>query len=228
MATTAAQFPRTRPFTAEECRALAEAGVIAGSEQAGVLTGARLFTADEYAAMAEAGILGQDERLELMDGAIVVMAPINVPHMRGTDYSSQALILALGNRAMVRVQGSILLNNRAMPQPDVAVLRRRALDDMERDSAADVYWLIEFADSSLEYDLGVKLARYAESGIPEVWVANLRAREVLVHTEPSGSEYTAVRACRAGQSISPQAFPDVALAVDDFMPPATESREEPA
>ena len=210
-----------RPFTPAECMSLAASGIIAPDELGAVLSGARRYTVDEYLAMVKADILRKEERIELLDGVIIVMAPINVPHLRGTDYSNQRLVMALGNRAMVRVQGSILLNDHTMPQPDIVVLRMRSLDDTERDSASDVYWIIEFSDSSLEYDLGVKLARYAESGIPEVWVGNLRAREVIVHTEPSGSEYLAVRTCRAGQSISPQAFPDVALAVDDFMPPAT-------
>ena len=221
MTTAATQLPPARAFTAEECAVLIAADIIAEGEQAAVLAGKRRFTVDECLAMLEAGVLREDDRVELLDGVIIVMAPINVPHLRGTDYSNQRLVMALGNRAMVRVQGSILLNDHTMPQPDIVVLRMRSLDDMERDSASDVYWIIEFSDSSLEYDLGVKLARYAESGIPEVWVANLRAREVTAHSSPSGSEYLAVRTYRAGDSISPQAFPDVALAVDDFMPPAT-------
>ena len=82
------------------------------------------------------------------------------------------------------------------------------------------FLVIEIADSSLRYDSGPKLALYAAAGIPEVWIAGLRAREVIVHANPSGSEYTTVRTYRSGNSISPGAFPDVSLAVDDFLPPA--------
>ena len=89
-----------------------------------------------------------------------------------------------------------------------------------RTTPAEVYLVIEFADSSLAYDQGAKLARYAAAGVPEVWVVNLRAHEVTAYAAPSGSEYTTVRTCRAGDSVSPQAFPDLALAVDDFIPPA--------
>jgi Uma2 family endonuclease len=90
----------------------------------------------------------------------------------------------------------------------------------------DVYLVIEFADSSLAYDRGAKLARYAVAGVPEVWVANLRAQEVTAYADPSGSEYAAVHTYRAGESISPRAFPDVILAVADFMPPAAESGDD--
>ena len=37
--------------------------------------------------------------------------------------------------------------------------------------------MIEVADSTLAYDRGAKLARYAAAGIPEVWIVNLRAQE---------------------------------------------------
>ena len=93
----------------------------------------------------------------------------------------------LGRRAMVRVQSSIQLDDATMPQPDIAVIRRRSVNDLAPVLPSDVYLLVEVADSSLEFDLGEKLARYAAAGIPEVWVANLRAGELVVNTEPEGA-----------------------------------------
>ena len=119
----------------------------------------------------------------------------------------------------MRVQGAIRLNNRSAPQPDIALLRERPLSEVGPYFPPDVYLVIEVADSSLSYDRGAKLARYAAAGVQEVWVVNLRAREVTAYTALSGSEYTTVRTYRAGDSVSPQAFPDLALAVDDFIPP---------
>ncbi len=48
----------------------------------------------------------------------------------------------------------------------------------------DVFLLIEVADSSLALDRDVKLARYAAAGIPEVWIVNMRARQVEAYAEP--------------------------------------------
>ena len=100
------------------------------------------------------------------------------------------------------------------------MLRRRPANETGPYFPSDVYFLIEVADSSLQRDTGPKLARYAAAGILEVWIANLRVREVVAHLNPVGSEYTTVRTYRSGDSISPGAFPDVSLAVDEFMPPA--------
>ena len=120
------------------------------------------------------------------------------------------------------------MNDRSAPQPDVALVQWTAPGSgpLVRTTPDEVYLVIEFADSSLAYDRGAKLARYAVAGVPEVWVANLRAQEVTAYADPSGSEYAAVRTYRAGESISPRAFPDVILAVADFMPPAAESGDD--
>ena len=220
-------MPPARPFSVEECAALAQAGIIEADEQAEALAGRRRFTVGEYLAMGEAGILHEDDRVELIDGVIITMPPIGDPHEVGTDWLTRLLVPPLINRAMVRVQGAIRLDDRSAPQPDIAVLRERPLSEVGPYFPPDVHLVIEVSDSTLAYDRGPKLARYAAAGIPEVWVANLRAREVTAYAEPSGSEYGSVRTYRVVDSISPRAFPDVVLAVADFMPPVGEEGDEP-
>ena len=217
-----AAMPPPRPFTASECAAMTRTGIIASHERQDALAGRRRFTVDEYLAMAAAGILHEDDRVELIDGEIIIMPPIGIRHTGGTDWATTLFVPSLIGRATVQLAGPIYLNDRSAPEPDVVLKRWRApgSGQLGRTTPNDVYLVIEFADSSLAYDQGPKLARYAAAGIPEVWIANLRAREVTAYAEPSGSEYAAVRAYRAGASISPRAFPDVVLAVSDFMPPA--------
>ena len=177
----------------------------------------RRFTVEEYCAMAEVGILAEEERVELIDGEIIVMPPIGEPHEDGTTRLSSGLIYRLYGRAWVRVQNSVRLDDYGLPEPDIAVVRLR--DDYHRERArpADVLLLIEVADTSLEYDRRVKLARYAAAGIPEVWIVNLRAREVEAYDNPVDGAYRNRRVVAADGRISPGAFPDVVLAVGDFM-----------
>ena len=52
-------MPPARPFSVEECAALAQAGIIDAGEQADVLAGRRRFSVDEYLAMGDAGILSR-------------------------------------------------------------------------------------------------------------------------------------------------------------------------
>ncbi|MCY4415225.1 MAG: Uma2 family endonuclease [Chloroflexi bacterium] len=177
----------------------------------------RLFTVEEYCTMADAGILSEDERVELLDGEIVVMPPIGEPHEDSTDRLNGDLSYVLRGRARVRVQNSVRLDDYGLPEPDIAVVRLR--DDYHRDrpTAADVLLLVEVADTSLEFDREVKLARYAAAGIPEVWIANLRARQVEAHSDPVDGSYRSRRVVTANGKIGPLAFPDVSLAVADFL-----------
>ena len=209
----------TRRFTAAEMEAMIAAGIVPASEIEAVGAGRR-FTVDEYLALGAAGILAKEERIELLDGEIICMAPIGNRHMNSVDWVSDLMRESVGRRAMVRVQGSIQLDDGTMPEPDIVVIRRRSVNDLAPVLPSDVYLVVEVADSSLEFDLGEKLARYAAAGIPEVWVANLRAGELVVNTEPEGTVYTNVRIIPLDGRVSPQAFPDVVLQLADFIPVA--------
>ena len=209
MTTAKTQMPPAWPFSPEDCEAMVAANIIAEGEQADVLSGARRFNVDEYLAMEVAGILHEDDRVELMDGEIVVMAPIGDDHEYGTDWLTMDLAPALAGRAIVRVQGSMRLNDRSAPQPDVVVRRLRPRGEVGPTFPSDVHFVIEVADSSLRYDSGPKLARYAEAGIPEVWIANLRG-------EGGGGLPSA---STAPASITLRDFP-VAVATH-FMPPVS-------
>lgn len=171
--------------------------------------------------MGEAGILHEDEHIELLAGEIIQMAAIGNRHLFCTDALTMLFTPALVGRAIVRMQGSIQLNEYGMPQPDIVLLRPRPDYYAETATPEDVL-LIEAADSSLEYDCGPKSEFYAAAGIPEFWIANLRTGEVEARTDPVGTEYTTVRAIPAGGAITPQAFSDVTLQLREFMPPATQ------
>ena len=219
MTTAATQLPPARPFTPEECAVLVSAGIIAEGDQAAVLAGKRRFTVDECLAMLEAEVLREDDRIELIDGELLIMAPTGEYYVGGTIWLTQLLVQALAGRALVQSQCPIYLSDRSAPEPDIALVRWRPITESSLSFPPDVYLVIEIADSSLRYDSGPKLARYAAAGIPEVWIANLRAREVTSHASPADSEYTSVCIYQSGESIAPKAFPDVSLAVADFMPP---------
>ena len=179
----------------------------------------RLFTIDDYFAMADAGILGPEERVELIDGVVITMPPIGNPHNASVDKSNRNLVISVGTRGIVRTQGSIVLNDRSMPQPDLVLLRER--EDFyasQRVGPEDILLLIEVSDSSADYDRNVKLPRYAEAGIPEVWLAIIPEGIVEAHTEPAGGRYTQMRTFRPGDAVSPACFPDIALPVTDILP----------
>ena len=84
------------------------------------------FDVHQYHAMAEAGILAPDDRVELIDGVIVAMSGIGPEHIATVDSSAEFWMDAMNRRVIVRIQGAIRLDERNEPQPDIALLKRRA------------------------------------------------------------------------------------------------------
>ena len=178
----------------------------------------RRFTVAEYYAMADAGILSENDRVELLDGDLIVMPPIGNWHGAGVKLFNNTILPALQGRAIIAVQDPVRLDEHSEPQPDVMLLQWR--DDFYRNGhpgPADVLLLIEVADSSAEFDRTVKLAAYAVAGIREVWIAAHPERRIEVYTDPDAGSYATVRYHGPGESVSPQAFPEITLPVDEII-----------
>ncbi len=188
----------------------------------------RLFTRKEYHAMGKAGILGHGERVELLEGEIVAMSPAGDRHSACIVRLNRAFAgLNIANRALVSVQSPIVTSSTSEPEPDFTLLAfRDDLYDFGKPRPRDVLLLIEVADSSLDYDRGVKLPYYASLGIPEVWIANLRDDRIEVHTEPTPRGYRATRIYQRGDTISPTAFPDIEISVNDIIPLRSNQKPE--
>ena len=187
----------------------------------------RRFSVDDYYAMAEAGIIGRDERVELIDGEIITMSPIGPEHGASVDTGAYFLFPFVRDRAIVRVQGNIRLDEYNEPEPDFTLLKWR--DDFYRSGLPgpdDVLLIIEVADSSLASDRNVKLALYARFNIPEVWIANIPARVVETYRDPVDSEYATSRVYSPGEMVSPAAFHDVEIPVSRFIGAMSDERED--
>ncbi|HEX2172260.1 MAG TPA: Uma2 family endonuclease, partial [Dehalococcoidia bacterium] len=145
-----------------------------------------LFTAAEYHRMAEAGILGEDDRVELIEGEIVDMAPRGSRHAASVRRSDELFSKRLTGSATVSTQCPIQLGAHSEPELDLCLLRRR--DDYyaaAHPRPEDVLLVLEVADTSLAFDLEVKLPLYARARIPEVWVVDLNDDCVQVYRNPA-------------------------------------------
>ncbi|MBM4440030.1 MAG: Uma2 family endonuclease [Candidatus Rokubacteria bacterium] len=175
------------------------------------------FTVDEWHQMIEAGMFRKGQRVELLDGEIYEMAPIGPPHQSIVDRLTHLLVTRFGDRAIVRVQGPITVDRRSEPEPDLQLLRRR--DDYyskAHPGAQQSFLVVEVADSSLDYD-HAKLRIYAATGVREVWIVDVRGDRVEVHRTPRDGVFTETRIAERGQQLACDAFPDVALSVDDIL-----------
>lgn len=169
------------------------------------------FSLAEYDRIVESGAFDQ-RRLELIRGEIREMTPIGPEHEDVLDQLNVWSVESVSPRkARVRVQQSIgLLELDCAPEPDIAWVAPRRYST-GRPQAADVFLIIEVADSSLAYDRGDKAAMYAQAGIADYWIVNLRDRVVEVYRDPQSDGYREVSIYRDQDEVRPLAFPDVIL-----------------
>ena len=171
------------------------------------------WTVDEYHRMIAAGIL--DERpVELLKGEIVEMPPEGEPHAYFSSEAGEYLTRLLGAQAMIRHSKPITLPNNSEPEPDIAIVQRLGREYLQHHPYPNnIFLLIEYSDSSLDKDLEIKTKVYAEVGILEYWVVNLRRRQLIVFRDTQDGEY-ASKSTFTGGTVYPLAFPDVAVSVD--------------
>ena len=178
----------------------------------------RRFTVDEYHRMGQAGILSEEDRVELIDGDVVAMTPIGTRHNACVSCATRALVTATGDAAIVLPQGSVRLSRHDEPEPDLVLLRPRSDFYAARHAGPeDILLVIEIADSSIAYDRDVKARLYAESGVPEYWLADLNANVVWRHSAAERGVYRTREPYRRGQYIAPQLLPACVVAVDVFL-----------
>lgn len=170
------------------------------------------WTIDDYHRMIAAGIL-DNRRVELLKGEIVEMLPEGEPHAYCSSEAGEYLIRLLGDHAMIRISKPITLPNDSEPEPDIAIVQRLGREYLEHHPYPEnVFWLIEYSDSSLDKDLETKSKVYAEAKILEYWVVNLKKRQLIVFRDLQDGEY--VSNTPNGGAIYPLAFPDIAVLVD--------------
>ena len=175
----------------------------------------RRFTADDYQRMGTAGIFSDDDRVELIAGEIVTMTPIGPRHNAAVNRANRAFMAAVGNQAIVQVQGSVRLDLYHEPQPDLALLRPRDDDYASHlPGPSDILLILEVAESSSDYDRDVKSRVYARAELAEYWLVDLTQSTVFVYSAPRAGEYRSLVQHQRGQSIAPQALPDVVIALD--------------
>ncbi len=168
------------------------------------------FTLDQFMQMADLGFF-QDQHVELIRGEIVVIPIINPPHASFIRRLTRRCIEDFGKRVSVSPQCPVIKNrvNDDYLEPDVALLKYQENEYADRDvSPADVYLAIEVSDSTLRYDRFTKTLLYAEYGVTEVWIINVKRNELEVYRDPSEEGYRHKQSFDRGVPVSPQAFPN--------------------
>ena len=86
------------------------------------------------------------------------------------------------------------------------------------------FLIIEVSNKTYQRDSGIKLRKYAQAGIADYWIFNLRADRIELYREPwpakslEGCRYASVTHFVRGQRVGLLKRPEMSFLVDDLLP----------
>lgn len=175
----------------------------------------RRFSVEEYHRLADLGILKEDDKVELVQGEIVEMSPIGPKHASTVNRIVRLLTNIFNAAYIISPQNPVQLGVDSEPEPDIVILRER--EDFYASAhprAEDVIFIIEVADSTLQYDMEVKLPLYAQAGIVEYWIVDLQQHQLIIHTLPHLETYQQRQFFQIGEDVLSPMLPNPIALVD--------------
>lgn len=177
------------------------------------------LTRGQYFGLVADGHIQPADRVELLEGVVVAMSPQNPPHAAAVCRADAALRRALPSKTVIRIQSPLVLDERSVPEPDLAVVPGTEAD-YDHYHPTTALLVVEVADSTLAQDRITKTRIYAGAGIAEVWIVNLRDAciEVFRHPDPAARAYRTTTRHTRSDSLSLVAFPSAKISVEELLP----------
>ncbi|MBV9388158.1 MAG: Uma2 family endonuclease [Chroococcidiopsidaceae cyanobacterium CP_BM_ER_R8_30] len=181
------------------------------------MTSSTKWTLEDYHRMIEVNLL-EGRHVELLNGEILEMPPEGPEHAQQSTDTADYLRELLGNRALVRDAKPITIpDSGSEPEPDLAIVQPlRTLYRTRHPYPENIFWLIEYANTSLSKDLDAKRKAYAAAMIQEYWVVDLKHRQLNLFREPIDGNYALELSVTTGE-IRPMAFPDIVVSVQRLL-----------
>ncbi|MCX5235145.1 Uma2 family endonuclease [Streptomyces prunicolor] len=134
----------------------------------------------------------------------VILTPRSYEHSSTIKVMQWATAVSLGRQAKTLTDVYIDVPADENSAPDLAILRENARREGERYSFEDVLLISEVVStSSVRKDYDDCTAKYGRYGIPVYLVVDPYAREVVLHTQPTGTGYIAAHTHKYGTGKLP-------------------------
>ena len=174
----------------------------------------RPFTVAELERMVEAGILAEDERIELIGGEVVPMSPKGNHHEVLKAALNHHWIPRLPPDLMLVTETTFRLDADSYLEPDFVFYPKAS--GIRGLTPETTRLVVEIADSSLAYDLGLKASVYARFGIVELWVLNAVTLQARIHRDPTPTGYRTIADLPPTSALEPLAGPALAVTLADL------------
>jgi Uma2 family endonuclease len=173
------------------------------------------WTVAEVERMAAHGFFTEFDQFELLGGEIVpMMSPAGRRHETIRIELAHHMAQLARKDFMVAQEPQFNLSPDTFVKPDILV-HPRAIKTYDL-QGAEALLVVEVAETSLSYDLKVKLPLYASHGVREYWVINAITRMTAVHRQPTGNVYTDRDGLPPAARLVPSLAPQLAVSLNEL------------
>lgn len=175
------------------------------------------WTVANYHRAMDAGIFTY-RRVELLQGELVEIAPERPIHASTFRKTFRYLQQLMSGRADVFPATPIdLTTTNSELEPDLAIVQLPLERYNDRHpTPAEIYWVVEISNSTLQYDLAEKAAIYALANLQEYWVIDVQTPALWVHRYPEKNGYS-LRECLTEGVVFPLSFPHIEIPVEQLL-----------
>ena len=128
--------------------------------------------------------------LELIDGELFLVGSGSPEHQWLIELLHQYLESKLADTSavLVREEKTVFINENTTPEPDISVVKNQNYFKTYP-RPEDVYLVIEVANTHTETATRKKKQLYAQAGIPQYWVIDVKRQTLRVYTTAPNGEY---------------------------------------
>jgi len=178
------------------------------------------WTREDAEKLADLGLI--PERYELVEGVIYSKMGQKPPHRIVLNEIYRWLASVFGLKFLLGQQPITLdlpHENDGDLEPDITVLNRPEPEFKASDpTSTDIVLCVEIAYTSLSEDTTRKAGIYAQNGIAEYWIADVKKRQMIVHREPASDGYHLIKIYTADETLSLISRPDASISVSELIP----------
>ncbi len=149
------------------------------------------LTVEDFFRLDAAGAFAGYGKTELIRGEVFYMNAQHRPHARAKAAVYDAIrdwIRITGSDLTILSEATVAMPPHSAPEPDLILTSEP--DGEGPVPIGSVRLLVEIADTTQQHDLRVKSALYAENGVPEYWVVDLKAKQIHRMSAPTADGYT--------------------------------------
>jgi Uma2 family endonuclease len=171
------------------------------------------LTVEDFLLLDRKGAFGYHKKVELIEGEIWIVSPQLDRHalmMAELAFEIGLALRAIKTDLRPRIDVSTRIGDHSLPQPDIALANYKGDGVLP---LQEVALIVEVSNTTLRTDLGRKLRLYAEAGVPEYWVVDLRGGKLHQMWAPEGKAYREKRELALGDVVTAETVAGLRVAI---------------